>query len=73
MAGADRVAAPMRPRCQRRHDVRGAGRGRGKAKPGGSTRDLFARELRRDTLGLCGAFFFCLLAIYVGSAGSWRC
>ena len=22
--------------------------------------------MRRDTLGLCGAFFFCLLAIYVG-------
>jgi AAHS family 4-hydroxybenzoate transporter-like MFS transporter len=22
--------------------------------------------LRRDTIGLCGAFFFCLLAIYVG-------
>jgi len=32
----------------------------------GSMRELFAPLLRRDTLGLCGAFFFCLLAIYVG-------
>jgi AAHS family 4-hydroxybenzoate transporter-like MFS transporter len=32
----------------------------------GSMRELFAPVLRRDTLGLCGAFFFCLLAIYVG-------
>jgi len=31
-----------------------------------SPRDLFATEWRRDTVGLCGAFFFCLLAIYVG-------
>jgi AAHS family 4-hydroxybenzoate transporter-like MFS transporter len=31
-----------------------------------SPRALFAPQLRRDTLGLCGAFFFCLLAIYVG-------
>jgi len=29
-------------------------------------RRLFARDLRRDTLGLSGAFFFCLLANYVG-------
>ena len=29
-------------------------------------RDLFAPELRRDTLALCGSFFFCLLANYVG-------
>jgi AAHS family 4-hydroxybenzoate transporter-like MFS transporter len=28
--------------------------------------DLFAPEWRRDTVGLCAAFFFCLLAIYVG-------
>jgi AAHS family 4-hydroxybenzoate transporter-like MFS transporter len=27
---------------------------------------LFVPDLRRDTLGLCGAFFFCLLANYVG-------
>ena len=32
----------------------------------GSMRELFAPLLRRDTLGMCGAFFFCLLAIYVG-------
>jgi AAHS family 4-hydroxybenzoate transporter-like MFS transporter len=32
----------------------------------GSVRELFGPDLRRDTLGLCGAFFFCLLAIYVG-------
>jgi AAHS family 4-hydroxybenzoate transporter-like MFS transporter len=31
-----------------------------------SVRELFAPGLRRDTLGLCGAFFFCLLANYVG-------
>ena len=36
------------------------------AAPKPSPRDLFAPEWRRDTLGLCGAFFFCLLAIYVG-------
>jgi AAHS family 4-hydroxybenzoate transporter-like MFS transporter len=32
----------------------------------GSLHDLFAPDLRRDTLGLSGAFFFCLLANYVG-------
>lgn len=32
----------------------------------GSIADLFSRDLRRDTLGLIGAFCFCLLAIYVG-------
>ena len=31
-----------------------------------SMRELFAPDLRRDTLGLCGAFFFCLLANYIG-------
>jgi AAHS family 4-hydroxybenzoate transporter-like MFS transporter len=31
-----------------------------------SLRELFAPALRRDTLGLFGAFFFCLLANYVG-------
>jgi AAHS family 4-hydroxybenzoate transporter-like MFS transporter len=31
-----------------------------------SPRELFAPDFRRDTLGLCGAFFFCLLANYVG-------
>ena len=38
----------------------------GQVRPRGSMRELFAPLLRRDTLGLCGAFFFCLLAIYVG-------
>lgn len=32
----------------------------------GSIADLFSPELRRDTLGLIGAFCSCLLAIYVG-------
>lgn len=36
------------------------------AAPRASPRALFTPVLRRDTLGLCGAFFFCLLAIYVG-------
>jgi MFS transporter, AAHS family, 4-hydroxybenzoate transporter len=31
-----------------------------------SMRELVAPEVRRDTLGLSGAFFFCLLANYVG-------
>jgi AAHS family 4-hydroxybenzoate transporter-like MFS transporter len=31
-----------------------------------SMRDLFVPEFRRDTLGLFGSFFFCLLANYVG-------
>ena len=38
----------------------------GQVRSRGSMRELFAPLLRRDTLGLCGAFFFCLLAIYVG-------
>jgi MFS transporter, AAHS family, 4-hydroxybenzoate transporter len=32
----------------------------------GSIRDLFAPALRRDTVGLSAAFFFCLLANYIG-------
>jgi len=36
------------------------------AKPRGSIRDLFAPALRRDTVGLSAAFFFCLLANYIG-------
>jgi AAHS family 4-hydroxybenzoate transporter-like MFS transporter len=32
----------------------------------GSIRELFAPALRRETIGLSGAFFFCLLANYVG-------
>jgi AAHS family 4-hydroxybenzoate transporter-like MFS transporter len=35
-------------------------------RPRASLRDLFAPDLRGDTFGLFGAFFFCLLAIYVG-------
>src|SRR5262245_37401258 len=31
-----------------------------------SMRDLFTPEFRRDTLGLFGSFFFCLLVNYVG-------
>ena len=31
-----------------------------------SMRDLFVPEYRRDTLGLFGSFFFCLLVNYVG-------
>jgi MFS transporter, AAHS family, 4-hydroxybenzoate transporter len=31
-----------------------------------SPRELFSSDFRRDTLGLWGAFVFCLLAIYVG-------
>jgi AAHS family 4-hydroxybenzoate transporter-like MFS transporter len=37
-----------------------------RARSRASIRALFARGLRRDTLGLWGAFFFCLLANYVG-------
>ncbi len=36
------------------------------SKPRTSMPDLFAPEFRRDTLGLFGSFFFCLLANYVG-------
>jgi AAHS family 4-hydroxybenzoate transporter-like MFS transporter len=38
----------------------------GTGKAHASLRELFAPALRRDTLGLCAAFFFCLLANYVG-------
>ena len=36
------------------------------SKSGKSMADLFVPEFRRDTLGLFGSFFFCLLANYVG-------
>jgi MFS transporter, AAHS family, 4-hydroxybenzoate transporter len=36
------------------------------SKPRASMRDLFIPEFRRDTLGLFGSFFFCLLVNYVG-------
>jgi len=35
-------------------------------KPRASMRDLFVPQFRRDTLGLFGSFFFCLLVNYVG-------
>ena len=31
-----------------------------------SARELLAADYRRDTLALCGSFFFCLLSVYVG-------
>jgi MFS transporter, AAHS family, 4-hydroxybenzoate transporter len=36
------------------------------SKPRSSMRELFVPEFRRDTLGLFGSFFFCLLVNYVG-------
>ena len=32
-----------------------------------SARELFKPEFRRDTLGLCGSYFFCLLSVYIGA------
>jgi AAHS family 4-hydroxybenzoate transporter-like MFS transporter len=32
-----------------------------------SVRSLFAGDVRRDTLALCAAFFFCLLSVYTGT------
>jgi len=32
-----------------------------------SVRELFVPEYRRDTLALCGSFFFCLLSVYIGA------
>jgi AAHS family 4-hydroxybenzoate transporter-like MFS transporter len=32
-----------------------------------SARELFVPEYRRDTLALCGSFFFCLLSVYMGT------
>ena len=40
--------------------------GSGPVKAKASIRDLFAPAFRLDTLGLFGAFFFCLLANYIG-------
>jgi MFS transporter, AAHS family, 4-hydroxybenzoate transporter len=37
-----------------------------KAKSKASMRDLFVPDFRRDTVGLFGSFFFCLLVNYVG-------
>ena len=33
-----------------------------------SARELVAPEFRRDTIALCGSFFFCLLSVYIGGA-----
>src|SRR5262245_47369128 len=43
--------------------VDGAGEKTGSRTP---IRELFVPAFRRDTIGLCGSFFFCLLANYVG-------
>jgi MFS transporter, AAHS family, 4-hydroxybenzoate transporter len=43
-----------------------AGTGKAVAKSSASIRDLFVPSFRMDTLGLFGAFFFCLLANYIG-------
>jgi len=32
-----------------------------------SVRELLVPEYRRDTLALCGSFFFCLLSVYMGA------
>ncbi len=32
-----------------------------------SARELLVPEFRRDTLALCGSYFFCLLSVYVGT------
>jgi MFS transporter, AAHS family, 4-hydroxybenzoate transporter len=32
-----------------------------------SARELLVPEYRRDTLALCGSFFFCLLSVYMGA------
>jgi MFS transporter, AAHS family, 4-hydroxybenzoate transporter len=32
-----------------------------------SASDLLVPEFRRDTLALCGSFFFCLLSVYIGT------
>src|SRR5262249_46363896 len=33
----------------------------------GSAGAVFTTEYRRDTLGLCGSYFFCLLSVYIGA------
>jgi len=43
-----------------------AGSGKPAAKSRSSIADLFTPNFRMDTLGLFGAFFFCLLANYIG-------
>jgi AAHS family 4-hydroxybenzoate transporter-like MFS transporter len=41
--------------------------GREKAVPAASVAQLLVPEFRRDTLALCGSFFFCLLSVYMGT------
>jgi AAHS family 4-hydroxybenzoate transporter-like MFS transporter len=41
--------------------------GREKAVPAASVGQLLQPEFRRDTLALCGSFFFCLLSVYMGT------
>jgi MFS transporter, AAHS family, 4-hydroxybenzoate transporter len=41
--------------------------GREKAVPPASVGQLLLPEFRRDTLALCGSFFFCLLSVYMGT------
>src|SRR5213083_1274926 len=43
-----------------------AGTGKAVVKSSASIRDLFVPDFRMDTVGLFGAFFFCLLANYIG-------
>ena len=38
-----------------------------KAEARASTHDLLVPEFRRDTLALCGSFFFCLLSVSIGT------
>src|SRR6185369_7816813 len=41
--------------------------GREKAVAKASVGQLLVPEFRRDTLALCGSFFFCLLSVYMGT------
>jgi AAHS family 4-hydroxybenzoate transporter-like MFS transporter len=41
--------------------------GREKAVAQASVGQLFVPEFRRDTIALCGSFFFCLLSVYMGT------
>ena len=41
--------------------------GREKAVAQASVSELLVPEFRRDTLALCGSFFFCLLSVYMGT------
>jgi AAHS family 4-hydroxybenzoate transporter-like MFS transporter len=41
--------------------------GREKAVAKASVREILVPDFRRDTLALCGSFFFCLLSVYMGT------